>query len=40
MSELNVQQLLINFGAWVRDDNNDLGYGNPFNAISNVPASL
>ena len=33
MSELNVQQLLINFGAWVRDDNNDLGYGNPFNAI-------
>lgn len=33
MSELNVQQLLVNFGAWVRDDNNDLGYGNPFNAI-------
>ena len=33
MSELTVQQLLINFGAWVRDDNNDLGYGNPFNAI-------
>ena len=33
MSELNVQQLLINFGAWVRDDKNDLGYGNPFNAI-------
>lgn len=33
MSELNVQQLLISFGAWVRDDNNDLGYGNPFNAI-------
>ena len=33
MSELNVQQLLINFGAWCRDDNNDLGYGNPFNAI-------
>ena len=33
MSDLNVQQLLINFGAWVRDDNNDLGYGNPFNAI-------
>lgn len=33
MSEINVQQLLINFGAWVRDDNNDLGYGNPFNAI-------
>ena len=33
MSELNIQQLLINFGAWVRDDNNDLGYGNPFNAI-------
>lgn len=33
MSELNVQQLMINFGAWVRDDNNDLGYGNPFNAI-------
>lgn len=33
MSELNVQQLLINFGAWVRDDRNDLGYGNPFNAI-------
>lgn len=33
MRELNVQQLLINFGAWVRDDNNDLGYGNPFNAI-------
>lgn len=33
MREINVQQLLINFGAWVRDDNNDLGYGNPFNAI-------
>lgn len=33
MSELNVQQLLISFGAWVRDDKNDLGYGNPFNAI-------
>ncbi len=33
MRELNVQQLLVNFGAWVRDDNNDLGYGNPFNAI-------
>ena len=33
MMDLNVQQLLINFGAWVRDDNNDLGYGNPFNAI-------
>lgn len=33
MSELNVKQLLVNFGAWVRDDNNDLGYGNPFNAI-------
>ena len=33
MSELNVQQLLVSFGAWVRDDNNDLGYGNPFNAI-------
>ena len=33
MKELNVQQLLINFGAWVRDDKNDLGYGNPFNAI-------
>ena len=33
MIELNVQQLLINFGAWVRDDKNDLGYGNPFNAI-------
>ena len=33
MSELNVQQLLVNFGAWVRDDKNDLGYGNPFNAI-------
>ena len=33
MSELNVQQLLINFGAWVRDDKNDLSYGNPFNAI-------
>ena len=33
MSDLNVQQLLINFGAWVRDDKNDLGYGNPFNAI-------
>ena len=33
MSELNVQQLLINFGAWVRNDKNDLGYGNPFNAI-------
>ncbi|AGH57496.1 hypothetical protein PSYG_00035 [Psychrobacter phage pOW20-A] len=33
MNELNVQQLLINFGAWVRDDKNDLGYGNPFNAI-------
>lgn len=33
MIELNVQQLLISFGAWVRDDNNDLGYGNPFNAI-------
>ena len=33
MSDLNVQQLLINFGAWVRDDKNDLSYGNPFNAI-------
>lgn len=33
MRELNVQQLLISFGAWVRDDKNDLGYGNPFNAI-------
>lgn len=33
MSELNVQQLLINFGAWVRDDKNELGCGNPFNAI-------
>lgn len=33
MSELNVQKLLVNFGAWVRDDKNDLGYGNPFNAI-------
>lgn len=33
MRELNVQQLLVNFGAWVRDDKNGLGYGNPFNAI-------
>ena len=33
MRELNVQQLLISFGAWCRDDKNDLGYGNPFNAI-------
>lgn len=33
MSELNVQQLLISFGAWCRDDKSDLGYGNPFNAI-------
>ena len=33
MSELNVQQLMISFGAWVREDKNDLGYGNPFNAI-------
>lgn len=33
MSDLNVQQLLVNFGKWVRDDKNDLGYGNPFNAI-------
>ena len=33
MSELNVQKLLISFGAWVRDDKNDLSYGNPFNAI-------
>ena len=33
MIEINVQQLLVNFGAWVRDDKNDLGYGNPFNAI-------
>ena len=33
MSEINVQQLLQSYGAWVRDDKNDLGYGNPFNAI-------
>ena len=33
MSELNVQQLLVNFGAWVRDDKNDLGCGNPYKAI-------
>ena len=33
MSELNVQQLLVSFGAWCRDDKNGLGYGNPFNAI-------
>lgn len=33
MSEINVQQLLQSYGAWVRDDKSDLGYGNPFNAI-------
>ena len=33
MSEINVQQLLVSFGAWYRDNKNDLGYGNPFNAI-------
>ena len=33
MSEINVQQLLVSYGAWGRNDKNDLGYGNPFNAI-------
>ena len=33
MSEINVQQLLQSYGAWCRNDKNDLGYGNPFNAI-------
>lgn len=33
MSNMNVAELLQSYGAWVRDDNNDLGYGNPFNAI-------
>ena len=33
MSEIIVQQLLVSYGAWVRNDKNDLGYGNPFNAI-------
>ena len=33
MRELYVQQLLVSFGAGVRDDKNDLGYVNPFNAI-------
>ena len=33
MSNMNVAELLQSYGAWVRDDNNDLGYGNPFNAV-------
>lgn len=33
MSNTNITELLQSYGAWVRDDNNDLGYGNPFNAI-------
>lgn len=33
MSDMNVAELLQSYGAWVRDDKNDLGYGNPFNAI-------
>ena len=33
MSDLSITDLLFAYGAWVNDDNNDLGYGNPFNAI-------
>lgn len=33
MSNKNITELLQSYGAWVRDDKNDLGYGNPFNAI-------
>lgn len=29
----NITELLTAYGHWCRDDNNDLGYGNPFNAI-------
>ena len=33
MSNTNITELLQSYGAWCRDDKDDLGYGNPFNAI-------